>query len=325
MANLSTAYAGLKLRNPFIVGSSGLTNSVEKIRKFDNLGAGAVVLKSLFEEQISHETGRLLEGTDYPEAMDYVNQYARNNSLSEYLSLIREAKKAVSIPVIASINCVTANEWTSFATKIQEAGADALELNMYVLPLNNDKPSAEYEKLYFDLISKIKTIVSIPVIIKLGNYFTNLNYIVNQLYFRKADGVVLFNRFYAPDINVDDLNFGAAEVFSTPADIRNTLRWIGIISSRVAKIDIAASTGVHSGEAAVKLVLAGARAVQVCSVLYKKGPDFLAEMIDRFEAWMTKGNYKTIGDFRGKMNYASLPDPAVYERAQFMKYYSSHH
>lgn len=324
MANLSTSYAGLKLRNPFIVSSSGLTNNLEKIRRFDKLGAGAIVLKSLFEEQITYEKGKLLEGTDYPEALDYINHYTRNNSLNEYLNLIRDAKRAVNIPVIASINCVSANEWVSFAAKIQEAGADALELNMYVLPVSLNKSSADYEKIYFEVITRLKKIISIPVIIKLGQYFTNLNYMVNQLYFRKADAVVLFNRFYEPDINLKDLKFGSAEVFSSPADIRNTLRWVGIISSQVENMDIAASTGVHSGEAAAKLVLAGAKAVQVCSVLYKKGPDFLAEMIDRFEAWMTESNFKTISDFCGKMNYSNIPDPAIYERAQFIKYFSSH-
>ena len=325
MANLSTTFAGLKLRNPFVVSSSGLTNSVDKIRIFDKLGAGAVVLKSLFEEQIRYESGKLMEGTDYPEAMDYVSHYTKHNSLSEYLSLIREAKNAVNTPVIASINCITASEWMSFASKIQEAGADALELNLYVLPVNTERTSVEYEKIYFDLITGIKKIISIPVIIKLGHYFTNLSYMVNQLYFRKADGVVLFNRFYEPDINLKDMKFGSAEVFSSPADIRNTLRWVGIISSQVAKMDIAASTGVHSGTAAVKLVLAGAKAVQVCSVLYKKGPEYLPEMIDNFEAWMTDMKYKSVDEFCGKMNYSNIPDPAIYERAQFMKYFSSHH
>ena len=325
MADLSIAYAGLKLRNPFIVSSSGLTNSIEKIRKFDSLGAGAVVLKSLFEEQIQWEAGKLLEGTDYPEALDYVTYYAQNNSVAEYLSLIKEAKKAVNIPVIASINCFSASEWMKFASKIEKAGADALELNIYVLPVNKEKSSADYEKIYFDLVSGIKKLISIPVIIKLGHNFTNLSYIVNQLYFRKANAIVLFNRFYEPDINMNELKFVTSEVLSNPADIKNTLRWVGIISSQVSNIDISASTGVHSGEAAVKLILAGASTVQVCSVLYKKGLDILPEMIDKFEAWMTNNKYTSVMDFKGKMNYANITDPAAYERVQFMKYFSSFH
>jgi len=324
MANLSVSFAGMNLRNPFIVSSSGLTNSLDKLRNLDRLGAGAVVLKSLFEEQILHETGKLLEGTDYPEALDYVRHYARNNNLAEYLNLIKDAKKAVNIPVIASINCISTREWMDFGLKIQEAGADAIELNAYIIPVDKSKSSADHEKIYLDLITGIKKIVKIPVIIKLGYFFTNLSLMVNNLFYRKADAVVLFNRYYEPDINLNDMSFGTSEVFSSPSDIRNTLRWIGIISSHVKEIDIAASTGVHSGETAVKLILAGAKVVQVCSVLYKKGPDFLAEMIDKFEEWMVKNKYTSIADFRGKMNYSNIPDPAVYERAQFMKYYSSH-
>lgn len=324
MANLSVTYAGIKLRNPFIISSSGLTNSVEKIKKLDNLGAGAVVLKSLFEEQITYETGKLLEGTDYPEAFDYVRHYARDNSLTEYLNLIREAKRAVNIPVIASINCISASEWMKFGLNIQEAGADAIELNAYILPVDISKNSADYEKIYLDLISEIKKIVKIPVIMKIGSNFTNLGNMISNLYYRNADAVVLFNRYYEPDINLHDMSFGPSEVFSSPSDIRNSLRWIGIISSIVKEIDISASTGVHSGEAAVKVILAGAAAVQVCSVLYKKGVEFLPEMIGKFEEWMLVNKYSSVDEFKGKMNYLNISDPAVYERVQFMKYFSSH-
>jgi dihydroorotate dehydrogenase (fumarate) len=323
MANLSTTFAGLKLRNPFVISSSGITSSLDKIRKLDSLGAGAIVLKSLFEEQILHETGKNLEGSDYPEALDYVKAYTRENSLAEYLNLVREAKRAVHIPVIASINCISATDWMDFATQVQEAGADALELNVFFLPVKKDKTSLEYEKIYYDLLEGIHKKISIPVIIKLGYHFTNLTYLVNQLYFRKADGVVLFNRFYEPDINITELKISSSEVFSSPADIRNSLRWVGIISSEVPLIDIAASTGIHSGDAAVKQILAGAKVVQLCSVLYKNGIEFLPKIIDRFESWMIENNYKSIEEFRGKMNYSNVGDPALYERAQFMKYFSS--
>jgi len=323
MANLSTTFAGLKLRNPFIISSSGITSSLEKIRKLDSLGAGAVVLKSLFEEQINHELNNNLAGADYPEAFDYVKTYVRENNLAEYLNLIRDAKRAVHIPVIASINCITASEWMSFAGQIEEAGADALELNVFFLPLNKEKSSLEYEKIYFDLIEGVKKKIKIPVIIKLGYHFTNLTGLVNQLYFRKADGVVLFNRFYEPDINIADFKITSSEIFSSPSDIRNSLRWVGIISSQVPQIDIAASSGIHSGEAAVKQILAGAKAVQLCSVLYKNGIEFLPKIIDRFESWMIEQNYKSIEEFCGKMNYSNVGDPALYERSQFIKYFSS--
>ncbi|HYW94234.1 MAG TPA: dihydroorotate dehydrogenase-like protein [Bacteroidales bacterium] len=322
MANLNTTFAGLKLRNPFIISSSGITSSVDRIRKLDSLGAGAVVLKSLFEEQIRFETGDLLQKTDYPEALDYVRRYTRENTLQEYLQLVREAKKAVHMPVIASINCISASEWMDFAVKIEEAGADALELNVYFLPVDREQDASHYERIYFDLLAGLKKRLSIPVIIKLGSNFTNLNYLISQLYYREANGVVLFNRFYAPDIDIEDLSMGSSEVLSSPSDIRNSLRWVGIVSGQVRSIDIAGSTGVHSGEAAVKMLLAGARSVQVCSVLYKNGLEYLTEMIDRLESWMISKNYKTIDEFRGAMSYASIDDPAVYERAQFMKYFS---
>ncbi|MGC9343279.1 MAG: dihydroorotate dehydrogenase-like protein [Bacteroidales bacterium] len=325
MANLHIEYAGLKLRNPFIISSSGLTSSIDRIRKLDSLGAGAIVLKSLFEEQIRFESGKLTEGSDYPEAYDYVRNYTRENSVGEYLNLIKEAKRAVHIPIIASINCVSVGEWIDFAKRIEEAGADALELNVYYLPNDKNKESLEYERIYFDILSEIKDKINIPVIFKIGAQFTNPTSLVNQLYYRKADAVVMFNRFYAPDIDLENMDFSSADVLSSPSDLRTTLRWIGIVSSEVSKLHIATSTGIHSGEAAIKVLLAGAQAVQVCSVLYKNGMEYLTEMIDKLESWMLRNNYKTVKEFRGRMNYGNIEDPSVYERAQFMKYFSNLH
>jgi len=299
-----------------------MTASLDKIRKLDTLGAGAVILKSLFEEQINFDIHKNLEVGDYPEAYDYVKTYTKDKNLEDYLSLIREAKRAVHIPVIASINCVSASDWMDFASHIEAAGADALELNVYFLPQNSDRPAQYYEKIYFDLISGIKGKIKIPVIMKLGSHFTNLVYIVNQLYMRKADAVTLFNRFYEPDININDFRITPFEVFSSPSDLRHSLRWTGLVSSRVENIDIAASTGIHSGEAAIKQILAGAKAVQVCSVLYKSGLEILPKLIDRLESWMIGNNYRSISEFRGKLNYSNIEDPAVYERVQFMKYFS---
>jgi dihydroorotate dehydrogenase (fumarate) len=227
--------------------------------------------------------------------------------------------------VIASINCVSASEWIDFAGRIEEAGADAIELNIYFLPIRKDKDPREYEKGYLHLVSEVKKRTSLPLIVKLGSGFTNITWMVNQIYMRGASAVVLFNRFYAPDINTDELSFGSSEVLSTPAEIRNTLRWIGIVSSQVDHIDLAASTGVHSGMAVVKQILAGAAAVQVCSVLYRNGLDYVKDMITEMKKWMEKKHYTSPGDFRGMMNYGRLDDPSVYERSQFMKYFSSMH
>jgi len=325
MIDLSTTYGGMKLKSPLIVSSSGLTSSVERIKKMEKAGAGAVVLKSLFEEQIMFEVSSISAGSDYPEAGDYLNAYARENSLASYLKMIRDAKDAVSIPVIASINCVKSNEWIEFAKKIEQAGADALELNIYFLPIDKDKDPREYEKAYLDLVSAVKEKTSLPVMVKLGHGLSNITWMVQQLYLRGAASVVLFNRLYAPDIDTSDMSFGSAEVLSSPADLRFPLRWIGIVSSQVSEIDLAASTGVHSGLAVVKQILAGATAVQVCSVLYRNGIDYIRDMIDEMKGWMEKNNYSSLSEFRAKMNYSNLQDPSVYERAQFIKYFSNMH
>jgi len=291
----------------------------------EQAGAGAVVLKSLFEEQIMFEVSSMSAHSDYPEAGDYVNAYARENSLENYLGMVREARAAVSIPIIASINCVKSREWIEFAKKIEQAGADALELNIYFLPIEKDKDPREYENAYLDLVSAVKEKTSLPVMVKIGHGFSNITWMVQQLYQRGAASVVLFNRLYAPDINTSDLSFGSAEVLSTAADLRFPLRWIGIVSSQVKEIDLAASTGVHSGLAVVKQILAGAAAVQVCSVLYRNGIGYLKDMIEEMKGWMEKNNYDAPSQFRGKMNYSNLKDPSVYERAQFIKYFSNMH
>ncbi len=211
-----------------------------------------------------------------------------------------------------------------FSADIEKAGADALELNIYFLPTDKDIPSEKHEALYYDIISKVREKTGIPVSVKIGMHFTNLVKLVNGLYIRGAKGVILFNRFYAPDIDVDQMKIVGAEVFSTPSDIRNSLRWVGIVSHQVDKIDIAASTGIHDGKGAVKQILAGARAVQVCSVLYREGVETLAVIKKDIEQWMDNHHFKTIDEFRGKLNYRNIPDPTEYERSQFMKYFSNH-
>ena len=323
MADLSTTYLGLKLKSPVIVSSSGLTNSVNKIEKLAGYGAGAVVLKSLFEEQINYEAGSMLQYSDYPEARDYVTNYTKSNSLEEYLTLIEQAKEAVDIPVIASINCVSSDEWVSFARKIEDSGADALELNVFYVPLDKEQGSERYENVYYELVTKIRNFTSLPIAVKLGPYFTNLLQVVNKLYFRGVSGVVLFNRFYAPDIDITNMNITSSEVFSSPADIRQSLRWIGIVSENIDKIDLSASTGNHDGAAVIKQLLAGATTVQVCSTLYKNGVEYLQKIVEDIEKWMVSNSYKLISDFRGKLNYKNIPDPAVFERTQFMKYFSN--
>jgi dihydroorotate dehydrogenase (fumarate) len=324
MVNLSTRYLGIELKNPIVVSSSGLSNSVDKIKKIEAAGAGAVVLKSLFEEQINYEASSIIsQSEDYPEAEDYIRSYTKSNSVDSYLTLIEEAKKEVTIPIIASINCISADDWTDFAKKIEIAGADALELNIHIVTSDHEKSTEEVENIYLSIIEKIKTLINIPIAVKIGPHFSNLTNMVDRLYHRKANGVVLFNRFFQPDIDVDNLSFTSSAVLSSENDIRNTLRWVGIISDKVNKIDISASTGVHDGRAVAKLLLAGASTVQVCSVLYKKGVNEIEKILVDLTKWMEDKDFKDLNDVRGLMSYGKINNPAVYERAQFMKYFSS--
>jgi dihydroorotate dehydrogenase (fumarate) len=325
MTELSTTFGGLELRNPVIVSSSGLTDSAEKIIKLEEAGAGAVVLKSLFEEQILFEAGRLSEDSDYPQADDYIRHYTRTNSIDAYLDLVEAAVSGSKIPVIASINCVSDSEWYDFAAKVEEAGAHALELNVYFLPAGKSSGSQNYEKLYLDIAEKVRRRINIPVIMKLGQNFTNLIQLVDLLYHRGIDGVVLFNRFYNPDINIREMKMTSSDVFSTPAELRHSLRWVAIVSSLVKQVDIAASTGIHDAKGMIKQLLAGAKAVQVCSAIYKNGPSHITGMLGELRDWMEEKNFDNLESFRGSMNYENIPDPQVYERSQFMKFFSSHH
>ncbi|MCW3806213.1 dihydroorotate dehydrogenase-like protein [Plebeiibacterium marinum] len=326
MTKLNTSYLGLTLKNPIIVSSSGLTNSVEKIAKVVEAGAGAVILKSLFEEQINHEINKQIqqgEGYDYPEAMDYITGYTKDNSVGEYLKLIADAKAKFDVPVIASINCFSSDEWIDFAKKIEEAGADAIELNVHVVNTDKNIEASAIEGLYYNIAENISKAIKIPFAIKLGDNFANLVAVVNKLYALGSKGVVLFNRFYQPDIDINNLTLNSASVFSTPSDIRKSLRWVAIVSDKVEQIDVSASTGNHDGESVIKQLLAGASTVQVCSTVYKNGAKVITEMLNELSYWMEEKGFDSIDDFRGKMSYKNIPDPAMYERAQFMKYFSS--
>ncbi len=327
MANLETTYLGLKLKNPVIVSSSGLTNSVSKIKKCEENGAGAVVLKSLFEEQIAGEIQHMIQQEDsgygYPEAEEYIANYVRGNSVSDYLTLIKEAKEAVSIPVIASINCVSASDWTTLAKEIEAAGADAMELNIFVVPNDKNSSAEEYERKYYDILKTVKKQVNIPIAVKLGFYFTNLLTVADKLNANGVDGMVLFNRFYEPDIDIDNLKITSCEVLSSPNEMRKSLRWVGMLSAKIKNVDIAASTGIHNSEAAVKQLLAGAAAVQICSVVYEKGFDEIKTIVDGIAKYMDDKGFQTMADIKGKLNYHNISDSALYERSQFMKYFSN--
>lgn len=320
---LETEYAGLSLRNPLIIGSSGLTKSAEDNYRLEQTGAGAIVLKSLFEEQIERQGESLLQGVaDAPEAADYISNYVRSNQLDEYLTLIRDSKAACSIPVIASINCVKSSAWTDFAAKIEQAGADAIELNVFRLCTDPNTSANELYELYISILQRVRKHVSIPVTVKIGKGFSNIPGLVRQLKSNGAAGVTLFNRYYTPDIDIERLKVISGAVFSSPHELGDVLRWTAIVSGTVPNVSIAASTGVHSADDVIKCLLVGADAVQLCSVLYRNGIETVASILEGLKQWMSEKKYRTVQDFRGKLNFSRTQDPSLYERAQFMKYFS---
>ena len=323
MAQLKTTFAGLTLNNPIIISSSGLTNSLAKIQKLEEAGAGAVVLKSVFEEQINMQAGSM-QGYGSPEADDYLGAYVRSHALNEHITLIEDVKKHCKIPVIASINCYSDSEWTDFARLMEEAGADALELNILSLQTSKDYTPGSFEQRHIDILRHIKKVVRIPVIMKLGSNLTNPVALINQLYANGAAAVVLFNRFYQPDINIEKMIQVSGNVFSNEADLSKALRWIGIASAAVNKLDYAASGGIHSPEGVVKAILAGASAVEICSVLYQNSATIIEEYIRFLNLWMDRKGMETISQFKGILNVNDPKGVNTFERTQFLKYFSSH-
>lgn len=333
MVDLSTKYLGIKLKNPIIVGSSGLTSSAEKIKDLEKNGAGAVVLKSIFEEEISFEyadfikTGAIdyndkyfdYEGRKNP--IEYYDYVLREENLQKYVDLVKESKKTVSIPVIASINCYfDSAEWIPYARILEQAGADALELNMFFPPTDFSRTKKDKEELYFQIVKKIRENTTIPISLKISYYFTDLALMIQKLSNTGINGLVLFNRFFSPDIDINKLEIVPSNIFSTPSDLDLPLRWVAIMANKVG-CDLATSTGVHDGEAVIKMLLAGADAVQVVSCLYKNGSNYIQALSERLESWMTARGYKSLSDFRGKLSRAKSTDPSIYDRVQFMRYY----
>ena len=323
MMNMKTSYAGLTLRNPIIIGSSGLTNKAERNKEFEKAGAGAIVLKSLFEEQIELQSAAMQQESDYPEAADYIRGYVEANQVNDYLELIRKSKELCTIPIIASINCYKAAAWTNFARQIAEAGADALELNVFFMETDLHDHVEAVKETYVNILREVKAAIQIPVIMKIGKQYSNIPALVQALKANGADGVVLFNRFYQPDIDINTMQLVSGNVFSSPADLSDTLRWTAIVSGKVPGISVASSTGVHDWEGVVKCLLAGASGVQLCSALYTHGAAIVPQILTCLEEWMTQAHYESVDQFRGRLNYANIPNPAMYERAQFMKYFAN--
>ncbi len=312
---------GLELKSPIIVGSCGLTRSLSNITEYEQLGAGAVVLKSLFQEEIqlgSQQNTNDISMDGYPEAYEYIASYSQSHYIDTYLDFIRDCKKTVQIPIIASVNCVTSDESMDYVHQMEKAGADALELNISILPSDLEKSSAQIEKVYFDILSQVKKHTNIPVAFKVSSHFSGLAQVMNQLNWEGMDGLVLFNRFYASDIDIKKIALKSAPVLSTPEEIYHTLRWVRQLAMRI-DCDVASSTGVHDAEALIKMLLAGAQAVQVVSAIYKQGSAFIEESLKTLGAWMEEHKFQTTDEFIGKLGHTKKSDPAGSNRINFMK------
>jgi dihydroorotate dehydrogenase (fumarate) len=326
MADLSTTYMGLHLKNPLVAGSSGLTATVEGLRQLEQGGVGAVVLKSIFEEEIAAEyEGVLAEARAKGlslESYDYYDYQVRSERVAASVELVRQAKSALSVPVIASVNCTYSHEWASFAQDLENAGADGLELNMFFLPSDLKRSSEERETEYFLVIERVLKLVHIPVALKISPFFSTLGQMINRLSRTGVAALVLFNRYYAIDFDIEKLAVTSSGALSAPTEIAAALRWTALMSRRVG-CGLVGSTGVHDGSGLVKLLLAGASAVQVASAFYKNGPAYAGVMLRTLEAWMDRHGFAAIGDFRGKLSQAESEDPALYERVQFMKHFDA--
>lgn len=327
--DLSTTYLGLKLKNPLVPSASPLTASLDSIKQLAEHGAAAIVLHSLFEEQIRHEQEELeyltTQGAEsFAESLTYFPEPEEYRlGPVEYLDHIRAAKAAVDIPIIASLNGVTVGGWTEYAKEMAEAGADALELNVYHIAADPTLTGQNVENLYVDILKAVKSAVKIPVAMKLSPYFSALAGMAMRLDKAGADGLVLFNRFYQPDINLEELEVVPDLVLSAPHELRLPLRWIAILYDKV-HASLAATSGIASGADVVKALLAGADAAQMCSVLLRKGSGELAVMLRDMQNWMERNEYASVEQMQGSLSQQACPDPSAFERANYMKTLNSY-
>ena len=322
--NLTTYYMGLELRSPIVVSANPLTEKVDNIRAMEDAGAGAVVLYSLYEEQIRQEREALFHhlthGTEsFAEALTYFPQPEQYHVGTDgYLELIRKAKEAVNIPIIASLNGATPGGWTKFAQRMEEAGADALELNVYYIPTDLEMSGIEVEMTYIDVLRMVKEVVRIPIAIKLSPFFSNMANIAKRLDEAGVDALVMFNRFYQPDIDIEALEVKPSVLLSTPQDLRLPLTWIGLLYGKI-RAQMAATSGVHSGDDVVKLLLVGAQVTMVASAILRNGIGYLRSIEEGLRHWMHFHEYETVAQMRGAISHLNAHDPSAFERAQYMK------
>ncbi|MDG5798779.1 dihydroorotate dehydrogenase-like protein [Marinilabiliaceae bacterium ANBcel2] len=325
MADITTKYCGLDLKNPFIVGSSGLTSGVDSINRLAKSGAAAVVLKSVFEEEILLEYKQTFKnqlGSQEAnlEFFDYYDYQLKGEMLENTTELINRVKESNDIPVIASINCRSSAEWFSYAKNLEKAGADAIELNIHRVVDSVDESAAVITEKYLNIVQKVKKHVTIPVAVKMSPFFADTAHMASQFEKAGADALVMFNRYYSPDIDLENNKLISAPVYSNPGDYTLPLRWISLLSGKL-KTDIAASTGIHSPESMIKMLVAGASAVQIVSALYKNGPDYLLDFSHYLEEWMDKKGFDTLKDIREYGRTMIPSNSEMFERVQFMKYF----
>ena len=324
MVDLKTNYLGLELRNPLIASASPLSKKADTVRQLEDAGISAVVMYSLFEEQIQNEARALdhylTQGSEsFAEALSYFPDLDTYNAgPDEYLNLIRELKSSVDIPVIGSLNGISEGGWIEYAKMIAQAGADALELNIYYLPTDPEVTSEQLEKSYIDLVKKVKRSIRLPLAVKLSPYFTALPNFAKHLVEAGADGLVLFNRFYQPDLDVENMVVKPDLNFSNSSHLRLPLRWTAILHDRI-KADLAVSSGIHTATDLVKATMAGANAGMIAAALIERGPQYAASILQNFELWLNEHEYASVGSIIGIMSQKSVVHPAAFERANYMK------
>jgi dihydroorotate dehydrogenase (fumarate) len=329
--DLTTTYLGMKLRTPLVPSASPLSEEIDNIKRMEDAGASAVVLSSLFEEQLllaRYELHHhLTHGTEsFAEALTYIPEPPElphelediRLGAEDYLERIRKAKEAVAIPIIASLNGVSIGGWTDYANLIQEAGADALELNIYYIPTDPTLTGAEVEQTYLNILTMVKSLVTIPVAVKLSPFFSNLANMARRLDEAGADALVLFNRFYQPDIDLDNLMVRPNVILSTPQALRLPLRWIAILYGRV-RADLAATSGIHTAHDVIKMLMAGANVTMLCSVLLRHGVGNIRLIEQGLRQWMEEREYESVGQMRGSMSQIHCENPGEFERAQYVR------
>ena len=327
--NLTTTYLGIKLKNPIIPSASPLSKDIGTIKKLEDAGASAIVMYSLFEEQIEHDQMEqyyhtTIHNESFAEAITYFPEtFNYNLGPEEYLEHIRKAKEAIQIPIIGSLNGASPGGWTQYAKKIEQAGADALELNIYLLATDPHKSSHDIEQIYIDVLRSVKSTISIPVVMKISPYFSSLAGFAKHLDEAGADGILLFNRFYQPDIDLENLEVVPNILLSNPQSMRLPLRWIAILYGKI-KADLAATSGIYSAEDVIKMMMVGAKVTQTFAALHEYGINHITKILQDIETWMTDHEYDSLDIMRGSMSHKSVGNPAAFERANYMKAISSY-